>query len=150
MGLAVTCKAGRNRGLFDIFDKEFIDRHCRSLVVDWWIKVALSPCRCRIKVCNRQFWIVDERNVYHSVVRLSLSANEATIRTFTISVRRRIVHEGGSQECFQSGLLYFLMFFGTCWFLGVSVDCRLCLSMVVVCCQLSVVGCRQSTAYYRF
>ncbi len=43
-------KEEENRRLFDIFDKEFIDQHCRKSIIDWWIKMALSACRCRAQV----------------------------------------------------------------------------------------------------
>jgi hypothetical protein len=35
-------KADQNPRLFDIFDKEFIDRHGRLSVVDWYTKISLS------------------------------------------------------------------------------------------------------------
>jgi hypothetical protein len=59
-------KGGQNRRLFDIFDNEFIDRHCRSLV-DKSIIVGFSlpslklimnvmvlmSFRYRIQLCDR-------------------------------------------------------------------------------------------------
>ncbi len=45
-------KAAHSADCSTVFDKEFIDRHCRSSVVDE-IKVALSACRCRHQVCGR-------------------------------------------------------------------------------------------------
>ncbi len=46
---------------FDVF--EFTGRRCRSSIVDWLIKVALSACRCRVQFSNRKCRIIDERNV---------------------------------------------------------------------------------------
>jgi hypothetical protein len=42
-------KAGWNRRLFNIFDKEFTNRHCRLSTVDWYIKVALSAFHCHVE-----------------------------------------------------------------------------------------------------
>jgi hypothetical protein len=41
---------GRNRRLFDKFDKEFMYRYCGSPVVDWKIEMNLSTYRGRVQV----------------------------------------------------------------------------------------------------
>jgi hypothetical protein len=59
-----------NRRPFGIFDSKFTNWRCRSSIVDWLIKVALSACRCRVQLFNRKCRIIDERNV----MALSFSA----------------------------------------------------------------------------
>jgi hypothetical protein len=53
--MAENTKAGNSRRLFNLFHTEFIDRHCRPLVVDTKITVALkaaalSACHCRVVI----------------------------------------------------------------------------------------------------
>jgi hypothetical protein len=72
-------KAAPNLQLFDIFYTEFIDRHCRSSVVDIGRQIAMSACGCRAHVCNRHCRTIDCRNK-NGVVSLSgFATNEESM-----------------------------------------------------------------------
>ncbi len=47
-----SAKAGQNPRLFDIFDKEFIERHGLLWVADWYTKMSLSAWGSWVQVCN--------------------------------------------------------------------------------------------------
>ncbi len=54
LGLSPSHKTRQNRRQFDYMDIEFIDRHCRSSVVDRKKEVTLSACHFWVNVCYRR------------------------------------------------------------------------------------------------
>ncbi len=71
MSLSTTSKAGQIRCLFVIFDKVFVDRHCRWIGCRW-VDSTLLACRCRVHVYDRWSRIIVERMIELSVCRCRL------------------------------------------------------------------------------
>ncbi len=96
------------------------------------------------QVWNRQCWIIDERNIKALLVYRCRSlggkfvANNAPIPYFYYFCPKEDCEceKGACSLLFP----YIFLCFG-CRLSGVGVDCRLCLSVVVVSCWLSCVGC---------
>ncbi len=68
-------------------DKQFIERHCRSSVVDGLIEGLLSDCRCRIQVCIRICHV--ERNYWRC---RSISSSISLITVYYNGEKNEVQH----------------------------------------------------------
>ncbi len=119
----ILSRAGQNRRLFDIFDKEFVDRHCQSSVVD-------------------RLFVVESKFVNDIV---AVSVKEVWWRCRSVLVGFMFVTDEAWRGCFQPCLVAFyscrlstagcqVSVLVECWVSGVGVGCRVYLSVVVACC----------------
>ncbi len=110
---------------------------------------ALSVCRCRAQVCNRQYCIIDESQLMTLSVclcRLRICDKWASIYIFTPFAWRITVGWGSRRGVFASNLVSWVFFYIPCWWSVVGCWCWLPVVSIGGSFLLLVVGCRLSSA----